>query len=120
MLKIEEQRLMTTVDSLKEAIIAIDGNYRVLRINKTARTLLNLPDEMNVLNVDVNTLCNISSKNTPSYLKQNIDIALQTGKPQWSDRLTYLVTSNPDIRKHHSDQAKDRSQRSRSRLPKHP
>ncbi len=94
MLKIEEQRLMTTVDSLKEAIIAIDGNYRVLRINKTARTLLNLPDEMNVLNVDVNTLCNISSKNTPSYLKQNIDIALQTGKPQWSDRLTYLVTSN--------------------------
>ena len=82
MLKIEEQRLMTTVDSLKEAIIAIDGNYRVLRINKTARTLLNLPDE------------NISSKNTPSYLKQNIDIALQTGKPQWSDRLTYLVTSN--------------------------
>ena len=62
MLKIEEQRLMTTVDSLKEAIIAIDGNYRVLRINKTARTLLNLPDEMNVLNVDVNTLCNISSK----------------------------------------------------------
>ena len=92
MLKIEEQRLMTTVDSLKEAIIAIDGNYRVLRINKTARTLLNLPDEMNVLNVDVNTLCNISSKNTPSYLKQNI--ALQTGKPQWSDRLTYLVTSN--------------------------
>ena len=94
MLKIEEQRLMTTVDSLKEAIIAIDGNYRVLRINKTARTLLNLPDEMNVLNVDVNTLCNISSKNTPSYLKQNIDIVLQTGKPQWSDRLTYLVTSN--------------------------
>ena len=94
MLKIEEQRLMTTVDSLKEAIIAIDGNYRVLRINKTARTLLNLPDEMNVLNVDVNTLCNISSKNTPSHLKQNIDIALQTGKPQWSDRLTYLVTSN--------------------------
>ena len=94
MLKKEEQRLMTTVDSLKEAIIAIDGNYRVLRINKTARTLLNLPDEMNVLNVDVNTLCNISSKNTPSYLKQNIDIALQTGKPQWSDRLTYLVTSN--------------------------
>lgn len=94
MLKIEEQRLMTTVDSLKEAIIAIDGNYRVLRINKTARTLLNLPDEMNVLNVDVNTLCNISSKNTPSYLKQNIDITLQTGKPQWSDRLTYLVTSN--------------------------
>lgn len=94
MLKIEEQRLMTTVDSLKEAIIAIDGNYRVLRINKTARTLLNLPDEMNVLNVDVNTLCNISSKNTPSYLKQNIDIALQTGKSQWSDRLTYLVTSN--------------------------
>ena len=94
MLKIEEQRLMTTVDSLKEAIIAIDGNYRVLRINKTARTLLNLPDEMNVLNVDVNTLCDISSKNTPSYLKQNIDIALQTGKPQWSDRLTYLVTSN--------------------------
>ena len=94
MLKIEEQRLMSTVDSLKEAIIAIDGNYRVLRINKTARTLLNLPDEMNVLNVDVNTLCNISSKNTPSYLKQNIDIALQTGKPQWSDRLTYLVTSN--------------------------
>ena len=94
MLKIEEQRLMTTVDSLKEAIIAIDGNYRVLRINKTARTLLNLQDEMNVLNVDVNTLCNISSKNTPSYLKQNIDIALQTGKPQWSDRLTYLVTSN--------------------------
>lgn len=94
MLKIEEQRLMTTVDSLKEAIIAIDGNYRVLRINKTARTLLNLPDEINVLNVDVNTLCNISSKNTPSYLKQNIDIALQTGKPQWSDRLTYLVTSN--------------------------
>lgn len=94
MLKIEEQRLMATVDSLKEAIIAIDGNYRVLRINKTARTLLNLPDEMNVLNVDVNTLCNISSKNTPSYLKQNIDIALQTGKPQWSDRLTYLVTSN--------------------------
>ena len=94
MLKIEEQRLMTTVDSLKEAIIAIDGNYRVLRINKTARTLLNLPDEMNVLNVDVNTLCNISSKNTPSYLKQNIDIALRTGKPQWSDRLTYLVTSN--------------------------
>lgn len=94
MLKIEEQRLMTTVDSLKEAIIAIDGNYRVLRINKTARTLLNLPDEMNVLNVDVNTLYNISSKNTPSYLKQNIDIALQTGKPQWSDRLTYLVTSN--------------------------
>ena len=94
MLKIEEQRLMTTVDSLKEAIIAINGNYRVLRINKTARTLLNLPDEMNVLNVDVNTLCNISSKNTPSYLKQNIDIALQTGKPQWSDRLTYLVTSN--------------------------
>ena len=94
MLKIEEQRLMTTVDSLKEAIIAIDGNYRVLRINKTTRTLLNLPDEMNVLNVDVNTLCNISSKNTPSYLKQNIDIALQTGKPQWSDRLTYLVTSN--------------------------
>ena len=94
MLKIEEQRLMTTVDSLKEAIIAIDGNYRVLRINKTARTLLNLPDEMNVLNVDVNTLCNISSKNTPSYLKQNIDIALQTGKPQWSDRLTYLFTSN--------------------------
>ena len=94
MLKIEEQRLMTTVDSLKEAIIAIDGNYRVLRINKTARTLLNLPDEMNVLNVDVNTLCNISSKNTPSYLKQNIDIALQTGKPQWSDRQTYLVTSN--------------------------
>lgn len=94
MLKIEEQRLMTTVDSLKEVIIAIDGNYRVLRINKTARTLLNLPDEMNVLNVDVNTLCNISSKNTPSYLKQNIDIALQTGKPQWSDRLTYLVTSN--------------------------
>ena len=94
MLKIEEQRLMTTVDSLKEAVIAIDGNYRVLRMNKTAKTLLNLPDEMNVLNVNINTLCNISSRNTPSHLKQNIDIALQTGKPQWSDRLTYLVTSN--------------------------
>ena len=38
---------MTTVDSLKEAVIAIDGNYRVLRMNKTAKTLLNLPDEMN-------------------------------------------------------------------------
>ena len=93
MLKIEEQRLMTTVDSLKEAIIAIDGNYRVLRINKTA--------------------------SQTKYRSRTTD--RQAAMVGSVDLSGYVQSAYiPDIRKHHSDQAKDRSQRGSSRLPKHP
>lgn len=94
MLKTEEQRLATTLDSLKEAIITINQNYQVIRMNKTAHILLNIPEETDLQKLPIDSLCDITTANNPSYLKQCIDAAQQTGKTQWFDRLTYLVTPN--------------------------
>lgn len=93
MLETDERKLSITIDSLKEAIIAIDKDNKIVRINKATSNILNIADTDNRhIGKPISELCNIITKDNPTYLNTLTEAAQRTGEPQLFNTLTYLVT----------------------------